>query len=259
VPILHRSLTTNPSVVSAGITPDSPFVRGSAPTLELDTTDYGFRYFGVRGLGDDQVYVRGYHYVMPFHQLRPQQIGNRGLDDPNNPQVIAGHMWVPMDDDNTMVWNMMHSFGEAGISDEARLERGNGNGPDFVDAGNEFRSRAGRWNNWSIDRGRQKTENFSGILGINQQDRAVQESMGHIVDRSREHLGPADRAIITMRQLLLDAVRSVREGGDPPGVGDSYYQVRAIEKILPRSGDWRDAILPEMYPADPGARVPATV
>ena len=102
---------------------------------------------------------------------------------------------------------------------------GNGNGPDFVDAANGFRSRAGRWNDWGMDRQRQKSVNFSGILGINQQDRAVQESMGRIVDRSREHLGPADRAIIVMRQLLLDGVRTVREGGDPPGVGDNRIYV----------------------------------
>jgi len=87
----------------------------------------------------------------------------------------------------------------------------------------------------------------------------VQESMGRIVDRSREHLGPADRAIITMRQLLLEAVRTVREGGDPPGVGDSYYSVRAIEKILPRDVSWRSALLPEMYPAGPHKELAATV
>src|SRR5438477_146927 len=85
-PILHRSLAAN----GAGIAPDSPFVRGSAPTLEVDTTDYGYRYFGVRMLGDDQQYVRGYHYVMPFTQLRPQQVGNRGLADPTNYEMIAG-------------------------------------------------------------------------------------------------------------------------------------------------------------------------
>jgi hypothetical protein len=75
--------------------------------------------------------------------------------------------------------------------------------------------------------------------------------MGYIVDRSREHLGPADRAIIVMRQLLLQAERTVREGGDPPGTGDSYYNVRAWEAILPRNADWRPALLPEMDPAEP--------
>ena len=41
----------------------------------------------------------------------------------------------------------------------------------------------------------------------------MQESMGPIVDRSKEHLGPADRAIIVARRLLLQAVKTVQEGG----------------------------------------------
>jgi len=91
--------------------------------------------------------------------------------------------------------------------------------------------------------------NFSGINGVNKQDRAVQETMRRIVDRSKEQLGPADRAIITTRQLLLDALRTVREGGDPPATGDSYYSIRAWEKVMPRVPQWRDNLLPEMYPS----------
>ena len=247
-PILHRALAAN----GAGINPNSPFARGRAPRLEVDVTDYGYRYFGIRELDEDKLYVRGYHFVMPFHQLRPQQVPSQGLADGDGDRraMIAGHMWVPMDDENTMVWNWMLSIGDEPISDEARQERGIGNGPDFVDPTNNFRSKAGRWNDWGIDRQRQKTVNFSGVEGINQQDRAVQESMGAIVDRSREHLGPADRAIIVMRQLLLQAERTVREGGDPPGTGDSYYNVRAWESILPRDDTWRAALLPQMDPSE---------
>jgi hypothetical protein len=98
-----------------------------------------------------------------------------------------------------------------------------------------------------IDRQVQKNETFTGIDGINTQDRAVQEGMGAIVDRSKEHLGPADRAIIATRRLLLEAVKTVREGGNPPGVDTSYYPARAIEKIFPREITWRETVLPEMY------------
>ncbi len=243
-PILHRALAAN----GAGISPDSPFVRGKAPVLEVDVTDYGFRYAGIRELDGDRTYVRGYHYVMPFHQLRPQQVPNRGIGGGPAHPMIAGHMWVPMDDENTMVWNWLLSVGDEPLSEADRLERGTGNGPDFVDAANDYRSRHGRWNDWGMDRAKQRSVNFSGIDGINQQDRAVQESMGPVVDRSREHLGPADRAIIVMRQLLLQAVRTVREGGDPPGTGDSYNALRAWETIVPRGTAWREALLPQMDP-----------
>jgi phthalate 4,5-dioxygenase len=102
-------------------------------------------------------------------------------------------------------------------------------------------------NNWMIDRQVQQFETFTGVDGVNTQDRAVQEGMGPIVDRSKEHLGPADRAIIAMRRLLLDAVRTVETGGNPPGTDTSYYQARAIEKIFPREETWRRTVLPEMY------------
>ncbi|HEX9867801.1 MAG TPA: hypothetical protein VGC99_04280, partial [Candidatus Tectomicrobia bacterium] len=125
--------------------------------------------------------------------------------------------------------------------------RDSGNGPDHVDP-RTFRSKVNRRNGWLIDRQVQKTETFTGIEGINAQDRGVQESMGPIVDRSKEYLGPADRAIIVTRRLLLQAVKTVEDGGDPPGVDTSYYQARAVERILPKGVEWRDALLPEMYP-----------
>jgi hypothetical protein len=77
----------------------------------------------------------------------------------------------------------------------------------------------------------------------------VQETMGPIVDRSKEHLGPADRAIIVARQLLLQAVKAHQAGGAPAGLEESYYTVRAAEGVIPNDVDWKEALLPEMYPA----------
>ncbi|HTE84576.1 MAG TPA: Rieske 2Fe-2S domain-containing protein [Dehalococcoidia bacterium] len=245
-PILHRALAVN----GAGSSPHSPFVRGKPPTIELDTTDYGYRYFGVRELDESEYYIRGYHYVMPFHQIRPAITNNRGggFEDDTGPIPLnQGHIWVPADDHNTVVYNWMLSVTDAPLTEDHRLEKANGNGADHVNQ-QTWRSYDGKWNEYGIDRQRQKSVNFSGIDGVNKQDRAVQESMGRVVDRSREQLGPADRAIITMRQLLLEAVRTVKEGGDPPGAGDSYYNIRAWEKILPRTPQWRDEMLPAMYP-----------
>ena len=91
---------------------------------------------------------------------------------------------------------------------------------------------------------RSKTESFTGIDGINTQDRAIQEGMGPVVDRSREHLGPADRAIIQARRLLLEAVKTVTEGGTPRGVEPTYSGLAAAEAVLPKGTDWRDAELP---------------
>ncbi|HUB96005.1 MAG TPA: Rieske 2Fe-2S domain-containing protein [Stellaceae bacterium] len=233
--ILHRALKTNAR--QPGIDPTSPGVRGGAPTLEVDVTDYGYRYFGIRPLGD-QHYVRGYHFVMPFTQLRPP-----GPDT----EEVHGHYWVPMDDETCMVWNFYYSYGKEPIPNrEAEGNSGNSYGA-HIDP-KTFRPVRNRANGWMIDRKMQKTETFTGIDGINQQDRAVQESMGRIVDRTRENLGPGDRAVVGTRKLLLEATDTVARGGDPRGVGTSYYEARAAEALLPKSEDWRAELLPRMHP-----------
>jgi hypothetical protein len=109
-----------------------------------------------------------------------------------------------------------------------------------------FRSKANRENNYLLDRLVQKSESYTGIDGINVQDRAIQESMGRIVDRSKEHLGPADKAIIQARKLLRQAVKAVEAGGSPDGTCNSYYTLRAHEAVLPRQADWRVELTPEM-------------
>jgi phenylpropionate dioxygenase-like ring-hydroxylating dioxygenase large terminal subunit len=243
-PILHRVLkddTTRP-----GFKPTHPFVRSKAPTLVVDLTDYGYQYASLRPLDDASLHVRTYQFILPFHQIRPSQSWGGAA-------TVCGHMWVPMDDENTMVFNWDCSEGEP-LTDEDRLERRLGNGPLDVDQAT-FRSVRNRRNNYMLDRQVQKTETFTGIEGVNVQDRAIQESMGPIVDRSREHLGPADKAVIQARRLLLQAVKTVSEGGTPRGIAPTYYTLRATQGVVPRDADWRAALTPEMA----GTRIEQTV
>jgi len=235
-PIMHRLITHNTK--RPGLKLSNPFVRGKAPHLVVDITDYGYQYAGLRPLDEADMHIRTYHFVMPFHQIRPSQ------SDAGQP-MVAGHIWVPMDDDNTMVYNWMYCLTDTPMTDAERLEVRAGNGPMDVDQ-TTFRSRKNRANNYLIDRQVQKTETFTGIDGINIQDRAIQESMGRICDRTREHLGPADKPIIQARRLLLGAVKTVQTGGTPSGVGPSYYPLRANEGVIPRDADWRELLTPEM-------------
>jgi phthalate 4,5-dioxygenase len=246
VPVLHRVLTTASG--RPGFDPNDPFVRGKAPTLELDLTDYGYRYAGLRPLADDEMHVRAYHFILPFHQIRPGRTGAG-----TSYTAVAGHIWVPMDDETTMVYNWEYSTTEP-LTDEDRLERRLGNGPLDVDQAT-FRSRRNRENNYLLDRGVQKTETFTGIDGVNNQDRAVQEGMGRIVDRSKEHLGPADKAVIQARKLLLQATRTVESGGTPLGVTSTYYTLRPAEAIVSRDTDWRTLLTPETPPTEVLERV----
>jgi phthalate 4,5-dioxygenase oxygenase subunit len=239
-PILHR--TQGAHSKRPGFKPKDPFVRGKAPVLEVDITDYGYCYAGIRPLDDATLHIRAYHFIMPFHQIRPSR-----LDD--GTPTVAGHIWVPMDDENTMVYNWVASVLDQPLTEEERLETRLGNGPQDVDQ-TTFRSKRNRQNNYLLDRQVQKHETFTGIDGINLQDRAVQESMGAIVDRSREHLGPADRAIIQARRLLIDAVRSVEKGEAPRGVGPSYYTLRAAEAIVPHTTNWRTLLESDAVPTN---------
>ncbi len=239
-PILHRRISTTTD--KAGLSIDSGIVRAGPPVVEVERTDYGYRYAGIRRLSEDSNLIRSYHWVMPFTQMRPQQFGFRG--QAARP-VIAGHIWVPMDDNLCMVYNWSYSYGDEPLNDGGDYERalGRGEGELLPD----FRSIRNRGNDWLIDRQVQKHETFTGIDGINNQDLAVQESMGAVVDRSKENLSASDMAIVTARRMLLEASRTVADGGDPPGVGTSYYKARAIDKILPLAAKWQDAMMEEMY------------
>jgi phthalate 4,5-dioxygenase oxygenase subunit len=235
-PILHRLLKDDAG--RGGIRPSNPYVRAGAPRAVVDITDYGYQYTGIRPLGEAEMHVRTYHYVLPFHQIRAASNEDGEWGD-------AGHIWVPIDDETTMVYNWMYTRKEAPLSEEDRLEQALGNGPLHVDQ-RTFRSRANRDNDYLIDRAVQKSESFTGIDGINVQDRAIQESMGRIVDRRREHLGPADKAIIQLRRLLRQAVQTVAAGGTPPGLAPSYYDLRCALRVLPREADWRAVLAPDI-------------
>jgi hypothetical protein len=96
-------------------------------------------------------------------------------------------------------------------------------------------------NNYLIDRERQRHTNMTGIHGFASQDQAIQESMGSVVDRTRERLGASDRGIIAMRQLLLQELRKLQQGAAPFAAdhGDIYW-VRSASSVLKRDVDFEE-------------------
>ena len=118
---------------------------------------------------------------------------------------------------------------------------GRGIAEDFIPG--TFKLKANASNDYGLSRDRQRTVNYTGIQGTNTQDFAVQESMGPIYDRTKEHLGSADTAIIQMRRLLLQAVRDVEEGRDPAGSQGQGSGVRPAQMYLPEDANWTDTQL----------------
>jgi hypothetical protein len=94
-----------------------------------------------------------------------------------------------------------------------------------------------------------RVESFSGIRGILNQDEAVQESMGAVYDRTQEHLGTSDKAVIAMRRLMLDLARAGTPEG-LPGVDRAaeVSSVRSVTGTIGRDQAWREA-----FPSDAAA------
>jgi hypothetical protein len=108
----------------------------------------------------------------------------------------------------------------------------------------------GRWrieqnarNDHLISREVQSSQSYTGIESIPVQDQAITESMGPIVDRTKEHLGTSDRMIMLTRRRLMRAATALRDNGVVPDEVDDverYHNIRAGFAILPKDTDWLD-------------------
>ncbi len=56
-----------------------------------------------------------------------------------------------------------------------------------------------------------------------------------------------ENADATLNNTACSA-RTVEDGGSPLGTDDSYYDIRAIERLLPEDVQWLDALKDQMYP-----------
>ncbi|MQA88277.1 MAG: Rieske 2Fe-2S domain-containing protein [Streptosporangiales bacterium] len=212
------------------------------PTLEVDVKDHGFTYASLRNISDDTTYLRVYQFVMPFQQMRGGLLNAEG--EPAGTPGIHGHIWVPIDDEKTWVYNWTYaSTEETPVTDEwwTTQESRMGRGAEHYIPGTYWLIRNPD-NHFLIDREVQRTKTFTGIEGVNTQDFAIQTGMGAIVDRSLEALGSTDRAIQAARKLLLEACDEAEASRPPRGTEpEQHRDMRAADMLVPRGSDWRDA------------------
>ena len=232
----HSSFAHN----NFGSDKSEPRQRDRSPRIEVERTDYGYYYVSTRDMGEEGSYVRVYQYLMPAQQMRGNSVGWFG--GKNEMPRLDGHIWAPIDDERTFVYNWMCAYDERFALDPEWLEKREasmGRGRDDLIPGT-FRLKKNQSNDYGIDRDMQKTKNFTGIAGINTQDFALQEGMGPISDRAREFLGGSDKAVVAMRRLLLEAVDVAERGENPRGLNpQSYRAVRPHDHIVPKGEDWR--------------------
>jgi hypothetical protein len=92
------------------------------------------------------------------------------------------------------------------------------------------------------------------VKGIAMQDASLQESMGPVVDRTKEKLVSTDSGIIMARRKLWNAVEALRdEGVPPPGVDPEHHKVRSAAVVLPKGETFIDSCR-EALTVRPGER-----
>lgn len=224
--------------------PGSPayyFQKDRAPKFEVNDTEYGTMYGAYRPGDNAENYWRIAHFLFPFWTMPP--------GGPLQANIIA-RAWVPCDDENSMFWHLSapiperppiqledkKSKGIPGI--HFNLEHGQIIASDWL---GRYRYEDNSSNDYGIDREIQRNESYSGINGVHMQDQAITESMGTIVDRSKEHLASSDEMIIKTRRKLLQAAKELSDNNIiPPGVNnpDLFYGHRAGEMIIPDDANW---------------------
>ena len=252
---LHAPLHTDVSTIG----PRDRYRLDKRPHFALLETAYGLR-IGARRVADEQRYYWSVtHFMMPFYNAF-----NNGRGEDPQPSV-GGFAWVPMDDTTTMAWcftwNPQRPLRDDERGDHPRVRAGvhltpSARLPVTSTPGGGWRPIANRSNDYLLDRAVQRTQRFFGVPGISPQDAAVQESMGSIADRSIEHLGSSDSALIRVRRLWLDAATAGEEAGPLLGVQTpSSYRVRATGFLLARDADWTTAAA-DWVTGQPGATSP---
>jgi hypothetical protein len=161
---------------------------------------------------------------------------------PRGDHPVHGHFWIPIDDENSWTWSFDYHPARALTSDEVKAMR-DGKGVHVTYVPGTFRPRANKDNDYLIDRAAQKAgKTFSGVAGIAMQDASLQESMGPIVDRSKENLVSTDNGIIMARHRLLRAIKNLMDKDvAPPGVDIAHQRVRSASIILPPDQSFKDA------------------
>ena len=200
------------------------FAQDVAPAYEVEETDFGVRMVARRSAGPGQQYVRISSFVMPMACCISARAAGFEI-----------HIYVPADD--THSWRYDLGLKRTGPVTEDDLHRQKQIGPDY-------RKIRNRQNNYLQDRQAQKTQSYTGIEDFLNHDSCATETMGAIYDRSKEHLGVSDLAVIAVRKFLLNAVQSFQNGGEPPHLvkepeKNHFSRIGSVAEIIPADIHWR--------------------
>ncbi len=169
------------------------------PDIDFEETEYGLRIFALRDIDEDHLHVRVTNMIFPNAVVIPMS---------NDMMLTQWH--VPLDDCRSWWYAIFSSFSEKVDKETMRRDRLElYSVPDYM-------PRQNKSNDYGYNPEEQRTETYTGMgMDINVHDQWAVESLGTIQDRTREHLGSADKAIIANRRLLMKMIETIRNGGVP--------------------------------------------
>jgi phthalate 4,5-dioxygenase oxygenase subunit len=167
------------------------------PRIEVEHTEFGLRLVTLRQINDDKMHVRVTNLIFP-----------NSFTIPMSSDMTITQWHVPVDDTKHYWYAIFTSFGGPVDKDEMRRQRLElYELPDYI-------PRKNKRNDYGFDPHEQAHHTYTGMgADINVHDQWACESMGEIQDRTKEHLGQSDKAIIAYRRILRDAIAKVGKDG----------------------------------------------
>lgn len=207
-------------------------MEDSAPRFEMEKTDYGFKEAAIRDLKDGSTYLRLRHMALPFFSMVGFQPGAPML-------VIAS---IPINDECNAQWLFTFTTQDS-IAKLLSAGQSDSNDSAMPANINNFAEGIGNVENrWNQDREFMKTH-WSGIRGpLPWEDIVVTESMGPIVDRTKETLGSTDVIIMKNRRFVLSMLQDIEAGREPEIKGYSVKNLNDLRGVAIRYSeqtDWR--------------------
>src|SRR5665213_1455235 len=173
--------------------------EGERPIINVEQTEYGFRLIALREIDAELTHVRVTNQLFPH-----------GFVIPMSTEMTISQWHVPVDDENCYWYAIFTSYSAPVDKQKMRDQR-----LELYELP-DYRSRKNKANDYGFDPHEQATATFTGMgSDINVHDQWAVESMGTIQDRTREHLGTADKAIAHYRRLLRQEIEKVSGGLKP--------------------------------------------
>ena len=153
---------------------------------------------------------------------------------PEGDGLLGCLAWVPVDDKNTMVYVITYHPDRPMTEDELQTRKsGVVNHPELTEG--TYKRKRNKENDYLIER---KTSGANPLATISNEFElalVLEESMGAIVDRTKEQLDPNDIAIMETRRMLMKSAIELREGTEPAAAHNgTAYNTRASAIVLQR-------------------------